>query len=341
MEGLTSKDKVSSEIQVALSVYDPKGSYARHAGVVLSSVLNNTYAPVSFHILHDDTLTLDNQAKLQKIIDCSNQHGSPDNINKIVFVNVTNYFDKIANVNMDELCGRFSRATLYRLVLPEILIDLKEVLYLDCDIVVSLNISELWKTHPHKECRALAGVLEDRGLPFPEDVPRDVIKVNEIGLSKEHYVNAGVLIMNLEKIREESVVKGTLLNRAFRYINAYNPALLDQDFLNAEYLGDIIYVESKYNTDPTDKKYEDPFTIEKIWHFGGHIKPWVAFTGTNIDILYWTYFSKTPWNEDLVVSIFNAATNEKYYHRHSSSCILRLKKQLKANFRRGCKIDYC
>lgn len=53
-------------IHIALSVYDPKGTYSRHAGVVMASVLRNTDATVCFHILHDETLTKENRRRLEE-----------------------------------------------------------------------------------------------------------------------------------------------------------------------------------------------------------------------------------------------------------------------------------
>ena len=37
-------------IHVALAVYDPKGTYSRHTGVVMASIFKNTDGPVRIHI---------------------------------------------------------------------------------------------------------------------------------------------------------------------------------------------------------------------------------------------------------------------------------------------------
>ena len=64
MESLKIKDQSSSVINIALTIYDPSGTYTRHAGVVIASVLRNTQTPVCFYILHDETLSADNQNKI-------------------------------------------------------------------------------------------------------------------------------------------------------------------------------------------------------------------------------------------------------------------------------------
>ena len=51
-------------IHVVLAVYDPSGTYSQHAGVVITSIFENTHSKVIVHILHDDTLTQDNRQKL-------------------------------------------------------------------------------------------------------------------------------------------------------------------------------------------------------------------------------------------------------------------------------------
>lgn len=133
---------------------------------------------------------------------------------------------------------------------------------------------------------------------------------------------------NLDRMRERSKDGEHLLDKALTYIQKYKVQLPDEAFLNAEYLGDILYLDPRYNTDPKDEIFEGVFEIERIWHFGGHLKPWNALTGTNADMLYWKYLSLTPWRDELWDSLFAAMSNEKYYHRHSKGCVKRLKSQV-------------
>ena len=52
-------DNTLTPVHVVLAVYDPKGTYSQHAGVVMTSIFENTQSPVGVHILHDETLTED------------------------------------------------------------------------------------------------------------------------------------------------------------------------------------------------------------------------------------------------------------------------------------------
>ena len=127
-------------IDVALSIYDPKGSYSRNAGVVMVSLLMNTDAAVSFHILHDETLSEENRRMLEKTALLAPSKSGVACRREIDFINVSDCFDNITKVDIDELCGICSRGCLYRLAMPELLPEIKEVLYFDCDIVVALDV---------------------------------------------------------------------------------------------------------------------------------------------------------------------------------------------------------
>ena len=326
-------------IHIALSVYDPKGTYSRHAGVVIASVLRNTDEDVCFHILHDETLTEENKRKLEETAKTSPSKSSRLGHGRINFINVALSMKKFAGVDFDKICGRFSRGTLYRLMISEVASsEINTLIYLDCDMVVSLDIAPLWRSVDGSIKCSLAGVHENRSIDLPNaTIDRRNIKTDNMGLAREYYINAGILVMNLDKLRAERSCKKALFQRAVDYIEKFNPPLLDQDFLNAEYLADIFFIDPKYNTDPTDEIFDDVFSIEKIWHFGGHLKPWNAFTGTNVDMLYWKYLALTPWKDELWESLFTAATNDKYYHRHSGGCVKRLKAQIAEEVKNALK----
>lgn len=315
-------------IHIALAIHDPNGTYARHAGVVIASVLRNTGAPVCFHIMHDETLSSENRLKLEetRAENCSGGHS------EINFIDMSAYFSNYPELDIDHISGVLTRGTLYRLSLPEVVVDVDKIIYLDCDVAVNLDVAQLWE-----ECAAmdsaLAGVRELNDLPMPDiSLPKEMIKKDEYGVTDDRYINAGVIVMNLSKMRRESEEKGALFQRAVKYITEYDPQHKDQDFLNAEYLGDIMYLDQKYNDMPFGD-YDDVFNLERIWHFFSKGKPWNVVRGSNADMLYWQNLMHTPWRGELVESFYNAAVNGKYYHRHSRECIDRLLSQLIENIK--------
>ena len=328
-------------IHIALSVYDPKGTYSRHAGVVVASVLSNTDEDVCFHILHDETLTDENKRRLEETVSKSLSKSSETGHGMIDFVDVSNAFSRVNDVDMEKISLRFTRGALFRLMLPDIMSHLDKIIYLDCDIVVTMDINDLWqkdlKGHAFAAVPLRNVTTEDETLPLPDDsICRSKIKTNAKGLNDERYVNSGVLLLNLDKMR--AALSGeTMFEKAVRYIASHGSALPDEEFLNVEYLGDIIFLERRYNADPGDENYNDVFSMQRIWHFGGHSKIWDAFSGSNADILYWHYLALTPWKEELIPSMLKAGTNPKYYHRHSCGCVKRLKTQITEEIKNALK----
>ncbi|OUO95223.1 glycosyltransferase family 8 protein [Cloacibacillus sp. An23] len=314
-------------IHIALAIHDPNGTYARHAGVVIASVLRNTENPVCFHILHDETMTAENRGKLEEVFTV-NDHGGGE----ICFEDMARYVECWA-AKFDTVCGRFTRGAMFRLCLPEALHDVDYVIYLDCDVVVNLDISVLWNERINMSDKALAGVREDFSSPEPDmSEPCESIKTDKYGIADGRYINSGVLIMNLERLRSEYACKGSLAKRAVAYAERCSPAYPDQDFLNAEYLCDILYLSRRYNEVPVED-YKDVFHNEHIWHFFSKGKPWNVVRGSNADMLYWQNLMHTPWRGELVESFYNAAVNGQYYHRHSRECIDRLARQLVENIK--------
>ena len=157
-------------------------------------------------------------------------------------------FDKLQNDFPDvELCfhiveekefsdyflknGLQSNATMYRLILPNLLGEVEKCLLIDADTIIESNIDELFSLDMGKS--VIAGVL-DIGLATMdyhlEEIP-----------SMDCYVNAGVLIMDLQRMREEKMV-----DCFFNMIpNGYH--FHDQDILNICCYGRIKLLSDKYN----------------------------------------------------------------------------------------------
>jgi len=311
---------MSDHIHIVFGLYDPKGDYSKHVAVVMASILKNTKSYVHFHVLHDATLSNINMQKLERMV----MQG-----NRIDFINVGDYFCSLkkTDINVDKLCTTYTRGTLFRLVLPEVLPELEKVIYLDGDIVVTMDIKTLWDIDM-KGC-TIAGVVDwHEGLKVP--VYSNIL--TERGIDKNKYICAGVLIMNLAKIRLETAEKGTLLSRALSFFKKYAPELPDQDFLNWEYYTNICYLNRQFDYIIPGEK--EDLTTPRIWHFGGTLKPWLGFTDTNTSTLYWEYLLQTPWADEWHAMLYHAATESQYYHRHSSDCIKRILAQVKDDIRK-------
>ena len=121
--------------------------------------------------------------------------------------------------------------TLYRLLLPDILLDVDECIYLDSDTLICDDIADLF-SYDISNCY-LAAVVDS-----------DISKVpyNNMGnLDLEKYFNAGVLVLNLAKLRNDNKVEEFLSSIDMNW------QLNDQDILNKSCLGKVIFLEGKYN----------------------------------------------------------------------------------------------
>ncbi|MBQ8692167.1 MAG: hypothetical protein IJ520_03390, partial [Synergistaceae bacterium] len=59
-------------------------------------------------------------------------------------INVEEYKNKIVGDVKARAEQKLTAGALYRLFMPEVLSGLDKVIYLDCDIVVNMDIAELW-----------------------------------------------------------------------------------------------------------------------------------------------------------------------------------------------------
>ena len=262
-------------VQIALSIYDPTGSYARHAGATMVSIFANTSASVCIHILHDDTLIQDNRDHLRKI---ANEYQQDIQFHQV----------KLTNMLLSLQCGKLTQGTLFRLLVPNILRE-RRIIYLDCDVIVDLDIEELWRISVtgYPLAAVLDGTLHG-GISCWEEKDISIIKRN--GIKLEKYFNAGVLFLNLEYLREHH----NLVQEASHFLATHESVYMDQDALNFIFQQKFLQLDDVFNSMTMIKGTCNG--NGRIWHWAGQ-KPWNGFTGM-IDILYWHYLSLTPWNNE-------------------------------------------
>lgn len=311
-------------IHIVLTLRDKDGSYSRHAAVTAVSIIENTEKKVIIHILHDDTVTAENMAMLRSL----EIKGRAE----LDFINVEEMF-KRASLNISKRNVNISRAMYFRLFIPDV-ISAEKVIYLDCDMVVNLDIDELWREPLHGTSIAAVPDVETFRLRKTHDPSwRQRVMYRQMGIEMESYFNGGTLVMDLTKIREkinflDSVIK---FYEKFGKITTYG----NQDCLNYIFVKDCTLLDEKYNrirleTPPSDMK--------AIWHMAGEIKPWNTYTRPGVDELYWEYLRKTAYikNERELISVMlKDLASPKFVHLHTSACSSRLKGQLKDNILRG------
>lgn len=125
----------------------------------------------------------------------------------------------------------FSIATLCRLYLAQLVTEDK-IIYCDMDALVVGNLTQLWDLDMGNYY--VAGVV-DQGILDYEDYIRRFA-------NPETYINTGVLLMNLKKIREDNKTPELI-----DYVNQNKLIFPDQDAINWVFKDKILIVDQKFN----------------------------------------------------------------------------------------------
>ena len=54
-------------VHICYAMYDKNGTFSKYVGTSMTSVFENTDAPVAVHLMHDSTLTDDNREKFEAL----------------------------------------------------------------------------------------------------------------------------------------------------------------------------------------------------------------------------------------------------------------------------------
>lgn len=116
-----------------------------------------------------------------------------------------------------------SETALFKFDVANILSDIDEVLYLDSDIIINKDLSELFTTDISEYYLA---AVDDMGDEFTERGESTLAK--RIGIVDRKYFNSGVMYLNLKKMRQDNLAE-KLLRYRMEALNYF----MDQDALNA------------------------------------------------------------------------------------------------------------
>lgn len=248
--------------------------YAQHLGVTIASILiNSDYTDkLNFHILESGI--------------------SDENKDNIEFLK------SIRTFNIDYTMMEFSEAfpkflhvsqdSYSRLKIPELFPYIDKALYLDCDIVVRSSLKALWDT-------------DFCGYPIAAalDILNYAAHQNEFcahrikiitGALENYYFNAGVMLLNLEKLRGFD-----LTSKFIDYATNHKENLRygDQDILNGVFVNNVKFIGPEWNY---DARFGNNFQNinPKIIHFTTEKKPWITSEVAFYEE-YAKYLRLTPW----------------------------------------------
>ena len=307
MDTITPKNKTA--IPVCFSTDE---NYYLYLAVAIKSLIVNKKADTEYDIIIFET-GLDSQQKSELLRLSTND-------TSIRIFDISGISEKYGIKNFMTI-NHLKESAYYRLLISEILSEYKKVIYLDCDLIVLTDLSEMYNVDIKNK---YAAVVKDYFVSClfsqKEDFiqyAKDVLNIDNLDL----YFNSGVMLFNLELIRLNNVQK-KLLDIA-KINNRY---FHDQNVLNSCFFNKCVYLDGKYNVQwhlffkegcfPPEiwAKYLKELSAPKILHYTSQRKPWKDLSLPNADI-WWKYACMTPFYDrikDYIKSERRAY--EKYSH---------------------------
>ena len=209
----------------------------------------------------------------------------------------------------------FPKSASYRLFIPNILTNYEKVIYLDSDVIIMDDLSEVFYLLKDEYVAAVLdygmnGLINTKNISSnwsgnycnAETYYLKYCHLDKSLLSK--YFNSGMMVLNLEKMRKNNVVSQStelLFNKKFSFP--------DQDILNILFKGDIKILSQEWNFIPYENKklkFSNEITIQrehavhqiKILHFAGD-KPWKV-RDVQFEEFFWYYARKSLFYEYLL-----------------------------------------
>lgn len=185
-------------------------------------------------------------------------------------------------------CDYHTMTIYFRLFIPELFREYVKCIYLDCDTVVNGDISMLYGNDLKGNA---IGACRDNSIR--KEVTFQKYIENAVGVPYENYVNSGVLLMDLTKLRKMKFAGKVLHLMSTKHFDTIAP---DQDYLNAVLAGNIHFLDKLWNVMPGG--LEEKCAYPMIIHFNLFEKPW-NYEGVEYEEYFWKYASYSGFLEDL------------------------------------------
>lgn len=289
-------------------------NYVLGACVAFHSLLKNISKEYKCHmyVLHTKLLESDCQ-KMKRVVDRFSNA-------TISFINVSTYEEQLARISPK---GHFSKEIFYKLVAAEVFPQYDRIVCSDVDVVFKDDLTSILSLYQEDDFYfAGVGPIENSRM----DVYKKKFSDDEIRIL-EHEIAAGLLFMNLKKIREDNIQQRLL----DYYLKNYNRFFLpEQDCIILTCWPDIKYLPMKYVVPNTFysldmngrefyqgntqfagdnaialKKFNDALDNPIQLHYVGFNKPWNSlfvakqrhWMAEMVDSkCLWLYISEIPYN---------------------------------------------
>ncbi len=257
--------------------------YVPYLSVAIASLIENASKDYNYdiHVVYQ-AITEDAIKKL-KMLETPNA--------KIILTEMKDGFKNIIDSKQNLLRNDFFKSlTIYfRIFIPFMFKEYDKAIYIDSDTCVVGDISELYNYD-----------LKDNLFGGCKDISCQDNKIlceyfkENAGVTIDKYINSGVLLMNMKKLREVD-----FQNHFLYLLNKYHfdTVCPDQDYINAMASGKIMLLSNEWDAMPTNGKVV--FANPKIIHYNLFSKPWHYGDADYADY-FWHYANKSLFKDEIL-----------------------------------------
>lgn len=280
-------------------------AYAPLLGVALKSIIINASKERKYKVIViQENVSDENQRKLLALAN--------ENFD-IEVMPMRRSLENITDRSENRLrCDYFTMTIFFRLFIPEMFPEYDKALYLDSDIVVPGDISELYDTNVEGHLFAACPDYSS------SDVPALIHWMeNAIGVDRDKYVNSGIMVMNLKKLREVKLEEHFMHLLNTYHFNCIAP---DQDYLNAMCKGQILFLDEAWDVMPNPRKKEHP--APKLIHYNLFEKPW-CYDNIQYADYFWKYAEMSDFHDQVKAIKENYSAEQKARDKQSFNLLLK------------------
>ena len=268
-------DKNENTIPVFFS---SDNNYLPFLAVSIRSLIDNLNPSRTchIHILNNGL----NQKSVKRVLDMAT-----DRV-KISLVDVSREIAPLAE--KIELRDYYTISIYFRLFIASLFPQYHRAIYLDADVVVNGDITELYEMPLGNR---LVGAIPDAVIASCEAFQN--YATFGVGIPYRYYFNSGVMLMNLDQFRLQQIEK-----KFIYLLNTYHfdTVCPDQDYLNVLCRDQVLYLDKGWNKMAIDDQYDG---VPNLIHYNNFFKPW-----QHDDVCYgdyfWKYAERTKFHREIL-----------------------------------------
>ncbi|MDO5294514.1 MAG: glycosyltransferase family 8 protein [bacterium] len=286
---------MKTEQEVIPIFFTIDNAYAPYLDVALRSMIANASKKEKYKIIVlYENVTADSLSKIATVVQ------EPF---EIEFHEMRNQIEGLTDRKENRLrCDYFTMTIYFRLFIAAMFPEYTKGIYIDSDVVVPGDISELYRIDLGDN---LLAACPDRSVVNIPELARYMEYA--IGIPKTDYINSGVLLMNLKKMRETKFIEHFLYLLNTYHFDNVAP---DQDYLNAICHGKILYLEECWDAMPPEGGKEMVLAEPKIIHYNLFLKPW-CYDNIPYEEYFWKYAEMSPFYDEILLYKKNYSAEQK------------------------------